>query len=311
MSRLTFLLLLVAALLALPRLAWAEEATPDLAPVPGNLPAVERASFIQQRAALGEERGALKGRLDAHNAKTAEKGSPEAAALEAEAKVLGDEIQKHFRACAAFNLAVAFAQRRHDKSNQWLPLTAPTRNDKDRRSAADYAKVIDQFQVMKSERYQPNADTFCNIFAWDVTRAMGAELPHWVLNSDQGKSAADADGKFAVPQELREELDVKATVAWLGEHGNENGWRRVDARGAQQAAEEGHPAVAVWENPLGKHGHIAVIRPATASPQTGAMPKGPAIAQAGLAPVIMEAKHLTDGVKDPRLRAEAEYWYHE
>ena len=139
---------------------------------------------------------------------------------------------------------------------------------------------------------------------------MGAELPHWVLKVDPAKSAVTAEGKFTVAEGEREELNVNATVAWLKNHGKDAGWRRVDAR-AQQLAAQGHPAVAIWANPKGEHGHIVMIRPGTAPPETGGAPEGVAVAQAGGKQVILEAAHLAEGFHDPELEKAVEYWYHE
>ncbi len=310
MKRVAYLLLAVL-LLTLACAACADEKIPGLAQIPSNLPAQERDAFAKQRAVLVAEYQALKARVDAHNHKSVPKDSPEAQALQEEADQLTADIKKHFQACHDFGVAVECAHRLHDKSNQWVAITAPITNDKDHRTAYEYARVIDQFNVEESERYQPHPATYCNIFAWDVTRAMGAELPHWVLKSDESRSATDQDGKPTVSDDQREELNVNATVAWLKKHGNDNGWRRVDARGAQQFAAEGRPAVAIWANPQGEHGHIAMIRPGTAPHETGGLEEGVAVAQAGGKKVILEAAHLAEGFHDPDLEKTVEYWYHE
>ncbi|MBK7862136.1 MAG: hypothetical protein IPJ65_26680 [Archangiaceae bacterium] len=142
-------------------------------------------------------------------------------------------------------------------------IDAPVRSAPGSRSADEYDSVIDQFGVESNPRYaQRNGNTYCNIFASDVTRAMGAEIPHWV------------DGAGApVGQGQGYELDANATNAWLNQHGAEYGWREVSAAEAQRLANEGHPAVASWNNP-GGIGHIGVVRP-------GDLANGPALAQAG------------------------------
>ena len=148
--------------------------------------------------------------------------------------------------------------------NAWVPVEAPEKGSPSARNAATYDNVINQFAVGSSPRYQPrDGNTYCNIFAWDVTKAMGAELPHWV--DSNGNPAAQGQGR---------ELDANATNAWLNEHGAKSGWRKVSAEEAQAMANQGHPAVASWDN-QGGIGHIAVVRPGEV---TG---NGPAIAQAG------------------------------
>ncbi|MFL5346408.1 MAG: peptidoglycan-binding protein [Hyalangium sp.] len=146
----------------------------------------------------------------------------------------------------------------------------PVRGSPSSRNRATYDNVINQFGVGSNPRYTPrdsngdgSRDTFCNIFLWDVTRAMGAEIPHWV--DSKGNPAAVGKGR---------ELNANATVDWLHQNGPQQGWHKVSAAEAQKLANEGHPAVAVWKNPSGI-GHVAVVRPGE---MTSA---GPAIAQAG------------------------------
>lgn len=149
-------------------------------------------------------------------------------------------------------------------TDAWLPVDAPLRGDPSRRNAETYSDVIDQFAVENNPRYaQRGGNTYCNIFASDVTRAMGAEIPHWVDNA--GNPSEPYNGH---------ELDANGTNAWLNQHGAEHGWREVSAEEAQRLANQGHPAVASWNNP-GDIGHIAVVRPGEITSA------GPAIAQAG------------------------------
>jgi hypothetical protein len=147
----------------------------------------------------------------------------------------------------------------------WHPVSAPICSGPVGRSASLYERVIKQFQVVRNPRHAPRGGaTYCNIFLWDVTRAMGAEVPHWVQSN--GKPSTVGVGH---------ELDANATVLWLDNHGPDHGWRRTDAETAQARANEGKPTVAVWANP-GGIGHVAVVRP-----YTGNLARGPAIAQAG------------------------------
>lgn len=150
------------------------------------------------------------------------------------------------------------------ETRAWLSVNAPEKGSPNARSRATYDNVINQFAVGTNPRYTPrNGDTFCNIFASDVTKAMGAPIPHWV------NGAGDP-----VPDFQGHELDANNTNAWLHQHGGRHGWRQVSAAEAQRLANEGHPAVATWRNP-GGIGHIGVIRPGE---QNG---NGPALAQAG------------------------------
>jgi len=54
-------------------------------------------------------------------------------------------------------------------------------------------------------------------------------------------------------------------------------WKTVDVETARQRAESGFPTLAVWKNPTGGHGHIAVVVPAPLKD-----PGGVYVAAAGL-----------------------------
>lgn len=121
---------------------------------------------------------------------------------------------------------------------QWVPVDAPLRGKVGERSPATLVQVALQFDVATNPRYQPKGrTTYCNIFASDVTRALGAEVPHWL------------DGR---------ELNCNATLPWL-----EANWREVSRADARARAAQGFPAVAIWRNPKGGPGHIALLLPHT------------------------------------------------
>lgn len=215
---------------------------------------------------------------------------------------LSRRLQKHKKDINSF----AFRSNLQSEIRRGDPVNAPLNNNTGNRSAYNYFKVIEQFEVEESLRYDRGKRTYCNIFAWDVTRAMGAEIPHWVLKTDRdGGSAVDPNGKFMVAPEKRQEMLANETVGWLKKHGNIHGWRRIDARMAQQMANEGHPSVAIWENTDSKsHGHIAVIRPGSVGDK-----RGPAISQAGS--LVLDASHIGKGFNDPDYEKRIQYWYHE
>jgi LysM repeat protein/peptidoglycan hydrolase-like protein with peptidoglycan-binding domain len=167
----------------------------------------------------------------------------------------------------------------------WIPVDAPLQGSPSNRNADTYSDVIDQFGVASNPRYQPrDGNTYCNIFAWDVTKAMGAEIPHWV----------DANGNPTGVGQGRE-LDANGVNQWLNNQGPQHGWREVSAEEAQRLANEGHPTVASWNNP-GGIGHIGVIRPGEINE------RGPAMAQAG-------SSNFNDGhVKDSFGNAPVQYF---
>jgi LysM repeat protein len=136
----------------------------------------------------------------------------------------------------------------------WEPVHAPVQSNSSNRSRGRYDDVLNQFAVGVNLRYaRRDGNTYCNIFVWDVTKAMGAEIPHWVNGN---------------------ELDANGANSWLRNHGAAHGWVRVTASEAQASANHGKPAVASWNNP-GGIGHIAMVRPGEINGN------GPASAQAG------------------------------
>ena len=203
-------------------------------------------------------------------------------------------------------LRINFRKRLLSSDERSFPLNAPLTNGSGNRSAFNYFKVIEQFDVEKSARYEPGSRTYCNIFVWDVTRAMGAEIPHWIIKKDNnGGSAVDSGGAYTVDRKDRKEMLANETVGWLHEHGKTHGWKRIDARMAQQMANEGHPSIAIWENPdPGIPGHIAVIRPGSAGDE-----RGGAISQAG--GLVLDASHIETGFTDKDHEKRIQYWYHE
>ncbi|MGQ9896466.1 MAG: peptidoglycan-binding protein, partial [Acidobacteriota bacterium] len=180
-------------------------------------------------------------------------------------------------------------------TNAARPIDAPLKGDPNHRTAETYNNVINQFAVAHNPRYAIRdssgdgiKDTFCNIFVWDVTRAMGAEIPHWV---DRRTGQPTTVYNYSQSREL----DANATMDWLRQHGAQHGWRQVSAEEAQRLANEGHPTMVGWKNPNGI-GHVAIVRPGNINE------RGPAIAQAGLTNV--NYAH----VRDTFGRAPVEYW---
>jgi LysM repeat protein len=144
----------------------------------------------------------------------------------------------------------------------------PLTNSPGQRDAGIYSQLINQFAVGDNPRYLAgHGETYCNIFVWDVTRAMAAEVPHWI----------DSAGNIAAPGAPgANEININGGVNWMRSHGVPNhGWRSANAAQAQDAANQGLISVVMWKNPTGGHGHTAVVRPGSINSQ------GPEIAQAG------------------------------
>jgi hypothetical protein len=167
-----------------------------------------------------------------------------------------------------------------------MPVDAPVTGAVTARSRDALLTVVAQFEVATAPRYRPEAAgdaarTWCNIFAWDVTRALGAEVPHWV--DDAGRAAPAGRGR---------ELSANATMRWLETHGADHGWQEAGGAAAERAVAAGRPVLAVWLNPDG-HGHIAVVVPAPGE-------SGVHIAQAGR--VCFDSAPLADGFGDRPVR---------
>ena len=145
-------------------------------------------------------------------------------------------------------------------------------NAEGKRGKNAYNTVIDQFKVNTNSRYARTASaTYCNIFAWDVMSAMRVQLPHWIYNNNKPASPF-ASGAH--------ELNVNATYNWLNKCGSTYGWKKVSASEAQKRANNGYPTVAIWKNPSGGSGHIAVVRP-EGNGYAYSSTNGPVTAQAG------------------------------
>lgn len=165
------------------------------------------------------------------------------------------------------------------------------------RSAALYNNVIKQFNVEGNSRYTPykNGSTYCNIYVWDVTTAMGAEIPHRV----------DANGDIVKKgSSVAKYMTANAMYDWLGGKGQEYGWKEVSAQEAQMYANMGSPAVASWKNPKG-HGHIQMVVPSKDGQYNP--DKGVAISQAGSK--VIEYGYISDVYKSSRL-SDIKYFVH-
>lgn len=185
----------------------------------------------------------------------------------------------------------------------WKACDPTVTSDATDRSAALYAQVIAQFGVETNARYANNkkgtGDTYCNIFLWDVTSAMGAEIPHYV-DAATGAPRTYPDVTGAT------ELNANAIYRWLEEHGRQYGWIEVTPEVAQAHANQGGPAVTSWYNSSGGSGHVQIVRPAEAGEAYDAE-RGPAIAQAGSK--LLESATVRD-VFSERAMAQLKYYIH-
>jgi hypothetical protein len=101
-------------------------------------------------------------------------------------------------------------------------------NDPSERSPDNYIRVLDYFNVADpaNGRYAPtSANTYCNIYVHDVTRAMRAPIPHWdyCWLPDPGNPGGP-------PREGWIELNANRTADWLQLNGRSAGWFCIDQR---------------------------------------------------------------------------------
>ena len=137
------------------------------------------------------------------------------------------------------------------------PVKAPLKSSQQTRSDVRLAFVVAQFQLENAERFRrrdtdgrPGEETFCNFAAVAITAAMNTPIP---------------------------QMRANALALWLeGQAIDEvSQWDGVNAHTAQAMADTGQVALAVWVNPSGGPGHIAILVPSLGEPGTW-------IAQAGM-----------------------------
>lgn len=137
------------------------------------------------------------------------------------------------------------------------PATPAVISGADNRSPRLYNSVIAQFAVETNPRYAVNkkgtGDTYCNIFVWDVTSAMGAEIPHYI-NPQTGAPMTYPDVEGARFQ------SANRIYNWLHEFGSQYGWYQVSAEEAQALANRGQPVVASLKR-NGASGHVQMVCP--------------------------------------------------
>lgn len=142
------------------------------------------------------------------------------------------------------------------------------------RSPSQLQAVVAQFDVEHHPRYRSReGKTFCSTFAWDVSRAMGCELP-----KDYGLTETVTRVDSTAPRDVvvKHERTINELIDWLHSGASINvGWRLCNEATAVAAAAAGKLALVLWKNPKGPTGHVAVVMP------TPAGETGTRIAQAG------------------------------
>lgn len=161
------------------------------------------------------------------------------------------------------------------------PVSITISNDSLNRSPASLNAVLDQFCVETAKRYQPTLfSTYCNIFAWDATRGMNAEIPHWINRKTMAPYAYNPGLSYSENAKIAYEVNVNGLYDWMERNADSIRYRQVSEQEAKEAANTGKPVVAIWKNPKeGSSGHIVVLRPYDAN--RGGDPEEIYVAQAG------------------------------
>ncbi len=122
----------------------------------------------------------------------------------------------------------------------WKGLTPPVQSAVGHRNGPLLQQVIAQFAVGTNPRYEPDAPgkPRGHIFLWDVSRAMGCEVPHFVG---------------------ARELSLAQTCDWLRHEGPMRGWRKVADADLFTVASQGYLVVAMPREL--KFKQLAVLEP--------------------------------------------------
>lgn len=122
----------------------------------------------------------------------------------------------------------------------WKAVQAPLQSAPGKRSRKLYENVLRQFALATNPRYDDDAPGKIrgHIYVWDVSRAMGCEIPHFVG---------------------AKELTLAQTCDWLRHEGPMRGWKRVSDVEIYERANAGHLVIALPRDARTKH--IAIVSP--------------------------------------------------
>lgn len=108
----------------------------------------------------------------------------------------------------------------------WKAVQAPVQSREGKRTRELLDQVIRQFAVATNPRYAEDAPgkPRAHIFTWDVSRAMGCEIPHFVV---------------------AKELTLAQTCDWLRHEGPMRGWYRVNEYDVLGVVDKGQLVIAM------------------------------------------------------------------
>lgn len=147
-------------------------------------------------------------------------------------------------------------------SQPWKQLPPWVEVELPKTSCRTLYSVINELDVEKALRYRPKAGaTYCNIFVWDVTKALGVEIPHWY---------DPKTGQACEPGPRTKEMTANLMARWLHTFGPTFGWAELDKNEALDAAAADRLVLAVWDSGSKGPGHVAVVLPEGTIAQAGA-----------------------------------------
>ena len=137
---------------------------------------------------------------------------------------------------------------------------------------------VETLNVEDSERYQRDSGgTYCNIYAYDLIRAMGAYIPRvfWydaaLKRINDGATVVTVEEWERLGAEAREthiapvyaetvyEINTNTMTGWMDDHGSDFGWMKASSMTeAQDMANSGHPVFILAGSTRGS-GHITVV----------------------------------------------------
>lgn len=126
--------------------------------------------------------------------------------------------------------------------------------------------VIEWLDVEKSRRYSMQGkSTYCNIYAYDVVRCLGAYMPRVWWNEE---SILKIKKGITVPVKYAEtifEMNCNYLAEWFLSYGYCFGWKRIhELTRMQSLANKGTIGIIVAQrNILSESGHITVVLPET------------------------------------------------
>ena len=214
-----------------------------------------------------------------------------------------------------------------------LYVDPPLKGQSCEKNPEKYKSIIDQFSVTTNVRYLPippnprparapeGRYTWCNIFGWDVSMAMGCRIyPHFYSSKKQKIKGIELEEGQPVNNNFKLEFAGKEIIetnanrqtAWFKKYGTKFGWKILSGpEEAQKYANEGRLVIASWENinkdeAVGGYagsGHVIVIRPDDS--KTYNPKRGPRISQAGA--VNVADGYFINGVGDKGMKTMNDY----